>query len=620
MRWLALMSAALFLVCVSCDDEPTDPSGSPVETAPVVAPSAEVATGPTTEPLLDPGAGPGVLVWVHDREPPDLHVDDPANATDLAAWIQEGLVEGLFGVDSKLAYYPELLAGEPQVTKQDSGAVVVAYQLRDNLAWSDGTALTAADVAYTNRVILEGCEVESDGSIIDSTNDGCEYLMSSRIGYELITDFEVTSPTTFTVTFAAFFAGWRGLYPHVMAEHAFGVDAFTVNQNLRLWAAGSATLPSSGPLLFQGWEPGHHIDLARNDHYHGSVSPEALNRGPAVVEGVRIVFVGDLEARMELLRQGKAHLIMASLDPTLASLTQAEGFVVASRPGGVFEHVGLNLLNPHLAKPQVREAIAYAIDKAEIVSQIYQPILGSSLPEQGLGNTYWVTTQAAYEDHQAGFAGNNIAAAETALISAGYAQGPDGVWAHPEAGRLSLRAGTTAGNKLREAELDLVRVQLARAGIEVVITSFPGGLFFDQGPFSPSALEASATGGTSGDPNLWDVALFSWATGPWPGGVTGIYAKGSDSNPYGFYNPEFDAAAAECETMVADEERALCYNDLDTFVTTLDHGDNGLFMIPLTQRPRYFGYFSGLLASAGVAPDLAQGGPLVNVADYELTS
>jgi peptide/nickel transport system substrate-binding protein len=46
----------------------------------------------------------------------------------------------------------------------------------------------------------------------------------------------------------------------------------------------------------------------------------------------------------------------------------------------VYEHWGFNLLNPHLSKPEVREAIAYAIDKGEVLEGLYTPLFGDLLP------------------------------------------------------------------------------------------------------------------------------------------------------------------------------------------------------------------------------------------------
>jgi peptide/nickel transport system substrate-binding protein len=563
-------------------------------------------------------AEPGMLVWVHDQEPPDLHVDDPDNGTDIAGWIREGLIEGLFGIDQTISYYPELLAGEPAVSQREDGTVVVDYELRSGLQWSDGTPLTADDVAYTHQIIIEGCTPDVDGSVLDASNDGCSYDITNRIGYDLVTSFEVTGPTSFTVTFASYFPGWRGMYSQVLAAHAFGQNAAEVNDNLRQWRNGEGTLPSSGPLVFGSWTPGQRLTLVRNEGYHGSVSPDAANQGPAEVEGVTVAFVNGLEAQIDLLLAGEAHMLMTGLDPALERLTEAPEFAVAATPGPEYEHVAINLLDSHLAKPGVREAVAYAIDKAEIVSTVYAPLVGPILAEAGLGNTYWMANQAAYEDHQGAYSGNNVEAAATALEEAGYVRSSEGTWTHPDDGPLVLRAGTTAGDQLREQALALVAEQLGRAGIEVSIESEPGGLYFEVGPFAPEALEASQTGGSSGNGDLWDLALFPWASGPWPGGVSGIYRSGSNSNPYGFTNPEFDVAATDCDKIVSDAERASCYNELDQFVTTSGRVDEGLFMIPLTQVPRYFGYSTAAVAAAGVSPGLREAGPLVNVGDFRL--
>jgi len=625
-RWLTVGVASLSVVAGGCGSPPTDESApstaieSPPELVDGGAVSAELdvdsavsAEGQTFEPE------PGELVWIHDAEPPDLHVDDPDNKTEIASWVREGLIEGLFGIDGKISFYPELLAADPVPTVNEDGTIVLAYELRPDLRWSDGEPLTAEDVAYTHQILIEGCVEESDGSIVDNSNDGCEYELARRTGYDLVTGFEVASPTSFTVTMASFFPAWRDLYSQVLAEHAFGADAAAVNDNLRRWRGDGGVLPSSGPLVLDEWERGVSIKLARNDAYHGSVSPDAENGGPAQVDSVRILFVADREARIDAVLAGRAHLLFARPEPAYTRLSQSTDFTVAASPGADYEHWGLNLLNPHLAKPQVREAIAYALDKNQLVAESYQPLAGGALPEDGVGNVYWMPNQAGYVDHQQKYQGSNVVAAAEALRSADYVAGSDGVWSHPDTGRLSLRVGTTGGNALRERMLEVGQAQLAQAGIELRIDNEPGGLFLTQGPFAAEALEASASAGRSGDPDLWDIAQFAWATGPWPGAVTGTYRSGSAGNPYGFNNPEFDVAATECDGLADDSERADCYNALDVFVTTLDEGDDGLFVIPVTQRPRFYGYASNLLTAGGIAPDTLRGGPLVNVVDFRFS-
>ncbi len=559
------------------------------------------------------GSTAGTLVWAHEQEPPDLHLDDPNNNLSITSWIRSAMIEGLFGIDGSTSYYPELLAGEPTVTVNDDETVLIEYTLRDGLTWSDGTPLTTADVQYTHDILVEGCATEADGSIEDGTGEGCVYLIGDRTGLDLVTGMTVDSETEFSITMAAFFAGWKGLYSELYAAHAYGADAAAVNENLKEWTG----LPSSGPMVFDSWDRGVALNMVRNDSYHGSNSPDARNTGVAFVEGVQVNFVADTDAQINALLAGEAQVIMTQPQLNFERLVESEDFTVAASAGPVFEHWGLNLLNVHLSKPEVREAVAYALDKSEVMAGLYTPLFGSALPAEGLGNTYWLSNQPDYENHQTKYEGNNVDEAKAALEAAGYVLGDDEVYEHPTDGRLSLRVGTTGGNALRELQQELIQQQFAGAGIEIVIDNVAGGAYFGERPFAEAALAASSSGGAEGDPTIWDITQFAWVGGPWPGGQSGSYRGGSGNNPYGFNNADFDVRSSECDATVDDAERAACYNELDTFVTTLDNGDDGLFMIPLTQKPSFFGYLSGQLSGAGIAPDAQGAGPLTNVVDYQ---
>ena len=99
-------------------------------------------------------------------------------------------------------------------------------------------------------------------------------------------------------------------------------------------------------------------------------------------------------------------------------------------------------------------------------------------------------------------------------------------------------------------------------------------------------IACSTSGGAEGNCDLWDITQFAWQGGPWPGGQTASYRAGGENNPYGFANDAFEARADECDATTDDAERAACYNELDTYVTTLTlDAENGLFMLPLTQKP-----------------------------------
>ncbi|MEM9564529.1 MAG: ABC transporter substrate-binding protein [Actinomycetota bacterium] len=672
--------SALAIVGCSGDDDAGD--GDEPSDAPVVA---EAATGggravadvgsrdgsseddeeaPEVDDIDSVTPPDGTVVWVTGAEPADLHLDDPANGLTVTAWIREGLLESLFGVGPDLTYHPELLAAEPTITDLDNAAVAIDYRLRSDLSWSDGTPLTAEDVAYTHRILIEGCQADPDGSIVDGSPDGCVYLTGNRLGIDQVTDFEVLSDTDFRVTMAGFYPDWRRLWSPVLAAHAFGDDADTVNRRLRNMIGPGGPLPSSGPLRLERWNRGGSMLLVANEAYHGANGPGAGSAadvdGGMPVEAVRIDFEADPDARIAALVDGRADLLIERSRDGHLALVDDEAIEVAAVDGPDYDHVGLNLLNPHLARPEVRQALITAIDKEALIEAVYRPLVGRDGRVSSQGNTYWLAGQPAYADHQTDYLGADPDGARALLERAGYVVDDDGGYRHPVDGPLRLRLATIGGDPIREASQAVLIEQLGEAGIEVVADNPSGGRFFREGPFDPESLAASASGGDDGDADLWDLALFAWAGGPWPGAQSGVYRNGSPGNPYGFSDAEFEVLAFECDAVVDDGGRADCYNELDRFVTTLrggggssdepadgagesedptdpaddtgsdddtevaatdetaTDGSSGLFMIPLVQRPFLLAYRSDRLLEPPAPSASIRGGPLALARDYLL--
>ncbi len=617
---VAAASALIFAACGSDDDDTSAPdSTEAAETGDTTeTDTTEAETTETTEggDMVE-GSDGGTLIWAHEQEPPDLHLDDPENNLSVTSWIRSALIEGLHGISGSTEYYPELLDGEATITENDDGSVTGEFTLRDGLVWSDGDDLTADDVKWTYDALMatDGTDEEGEPLYI--------YLLGDRTGLDNVTDFTVTSPTEFSITWESFYAGWQGVLNEVYPMHQFSEDPVTaaaeLNDALREWNVGGEVIASSGPMIFESWNKGVQMNLVRNDVYNGSNSPDAKNDGLAFVDGVQINFVTDTDAQINTLKAGEAQIVMTQPQLAFEELAGDETFTVATSPGPVFEHWGLNLNNAHLAKPEVREALAFAMDKAEVMAGLYTPLFGDTLPANGLGNTYWLSNQSTYEDHagDAGYGAGDIESAAAALESAGYTLNGDGIYEHPEDGVLTLRVGTTGGNRLREIQEELIQAQMKDAGIDIVIDNVEGGAYFSEVPFSEGSIECSVSGGTAGNCDIWDITQFAWVGGPWPGGQTASYRKGGENNAYGFANDEFEALADECDATVDADDRAACYNELDKFVTTLEKDPvQGLFMLPLTQKPSFYGY-TDQLSQAGVAPDAQGAGPLTNVADFQ---
>ncbi len=601
------------------DDTATAEIATEEATATEEAEPTATATEPTEDTGAAEGAGGGTLIWAHEQEPPDLHLDDPENNLSITSWVRQSMWEGLYGVTASTEFFPELLAEEAVIADNGDGTFTGSFVLREGLTWSDGDALDADDVKYTYDMIMAADGTDEEG------NPNYIYLLGDRTGYDTITDFTVVSPTEFTITWSAFFAGYPALFSEVHPSHVFPADpaeaAAASNEALREWSVDGTVIPSSGPLVFDSWERGVQMNLARNDSYHGSVSPDVQNTGVAFVDGVQINFVTDTDAQINALLAGEAQIVMTQPQLAFEQLAASEDFTVAASAGPVYEHWGFNLNNPHLSDVAVREALALALDKGEVMEGLYAPLFGDLLPAGGLGNTYWMSNQGPYVDHQgeAGYGAGDVDGAKAALEAAGYTLGDSGIYEHPERGPLSLRVGTTGGNRLREIQQQLLQAKFGEAGIEIVIDNVEGSAYFGEQPFAGDSILCANSGGAEGNCNLWDIAQFAWVGGPWPGSNSAAFRTGSGNNAYGYANPEFDAKADECDATVDNDARADCYNELDQYVTTLNIDPNGLVVLPLTQKPSFYGYTSQL-SQAAVSPDANSAGPLVNVVDYQFAS
>lgn len=609
--------AAVGLIATACSTGEDDPPGD--EITPEEQPT-DVRTSPA---VREASCGTSDLVWVHEVEPSSMHLDEPGQGLPITSWIRQSLWEGLYGVTTSMEFFPELLAEELEVTSNDDGSVTFGGTLRDGLTWSDGTPVTAQQVVDTWTIIMEGVDPE--------TGDGGVYRIADRRGYDLITGMEASSATEFTFTMSEFFAGYRALFQEIFPTHVTP-DAATANAAFPEFTADGEPLPSTGPMLWDTWDKGSSLHLVTNEDYHGSVSPDVERQGEsACVTGVDVRFVADTAAQIEAVTGGGVDIIFTQPQTQFErAFVDNEDFTVATEPGAVFEHWGLNLRDTHLQDPLVREAIALAMDKSEVVGDLFTPLFGDVLPAEGLGNTYLMPDQPAYEDHagDAGYGAGDVDGAIAKLEEAGYSLNGDGVMEHPERGVLTLRVGTTGGDKLRELQQQRLQAQLLEAGVELTIDNVTGGAYLGEVPFAPAAM-ACATGTADGetvavaeetvtaDCDRWDIAQFAWIGGPWPGGNSDAARCGSGVNPYGYCNETFDQRSLECDRTIDEAERAACYNELDTYLTTLGPDGDGLFMLPITQEPSFFAYSHVRLVAAAVSPDANAAGPLVNVVDYE---
>ena len=305
--------------------------------------------------------------------------------------------------------------------------VTVDVTVRDDAKFSDGSPVTAADVAGTYMNVLAP----------ESTSGSHKMLSDRMTTVEVIAPqvarFHLKAPlATFKSDIDFGIVSFHNGPPKI--DHALGAGPY----RLRELTSTSARL-----------EP--------NPYYFGTRSR---------LPNVEIKFVRDGAARLLMLVGGSADLIQNAVRPDLVAAVRNRARVhVETTRGVILTYLMMNNDDPVLGKREVRQAIALALDRPAIIAAKLGGL--ATLATGLLAPMHWAYTgDVARYDH-------DVARAKQLLDDAGL-RDPDGDGPEP---RLRLVYKTSA-DTFRVAIARVIAAQLGEVGIAVEVRSFEFATFF----------------------------------------------------------------------------------------------------------------------------------------------
>ncbi|MBM4354742.1 MAG: ABC transporter substrate-binding protein [Deltaproteobacteria bacterium] len=208
-------------------------------------------------------------------------------------------------------------------------------RLRPDVFWHDGVRVTAHDVVFTYRSILE--------SGLPSPFRGDLQRKISRV-------FEKDGDVHFILTapVATFLADLTvGLVPAHVLEPRGGLAATFGDEPV-----------GCGPFRFVSRYGGQKVVLERNDLFFKPVSPRYVVVRTLADEATRVlsVMAGSADIGVNVLSP-----------PVVARLAEDPAVKVLHGPAACTTYLTFNLLDPRLADPRVRQAFALGIDREGIV-------------------------------------------------------------------------------------------------------------------------------------------------------------------------------------------------------------------------------------------------------------
>jgi peptide/nickel transport system substrate-binding protein len=128
----------------------------------------------------------------------------------------------------------------------------------------------------------------------------------------------------------------------------------------------TAGADGTGPFKFVSWTSGDFIELARNDDYWNKAA------GGPYLDKISYKILPDPTARVAGLQTGDLDLVLGMLPgdqlPVVAKMANVD---LTTAPSYHFDYVGLNCKRPPFDNAKVRQALAYAYDRAGVTKVAY---------------------------------------------------------------------------------------------------------------------------------------------------------------------------------------------------------------------------------------------------------
>jgi peptide/nickel transport system substrate-binding protein len=431
--------------------------------------------------------------------------------------------------DDQNVPYPKLLTEIPSMENGGVSAdgLVITMHLKDGLAWSDGTPLTAEDFVFSYQMI------------VDPAN-----TVASVWPYDTLESVEAPDEHTVVMTFTEPFAGWEGAFWRgILPKHVLQ-PVFDANGSIDEAEWNLAPTVGCGPFNFAEWESGSYIRFVKNDIYW---------EGVPNIEEIYLQFVPDDASQTAALIAGDADL---GTFPPLSDVPtlEAGGLKIVTKSSGYAEGWFFNfrdMANPGARDLKVRQAIAMSIDRDAINTDL---LLGLSHPVE----TLWDPLAAQ------GYVSPDIVpwkydpeAAKALLDEAGWTDtDSDGIRENANGDKLSLMLGTTT-REIRQDIQAVAQQQLKQVGIDVQLMNQEYDIFF--GSFTDGAacavgsvdiMEWSDCTGSFPDPDhyYWLCSEMPSADSPW-----GANYFGCDEYLDGLFQQQATTIDAEARKAIIQE-------------------------------------------------------------------
>jgi peptide/nickel transport system substrate-binding protein len=409
----------------------------------------------------------------------------------------------LFNWNDQNKFEPELATEEPTTKNGGISAdgLAITYHLRPNVKWQDGAPFTADDVLYTFAQVMNPAN-----------------FVGSHVGYDDVAAIDKKDDFTIVVHLkkryspfvASFFTMSGTPYPilpkHILSKYP---DINKVDYN---------RIPiGTGPFKVVEYDKGRLIKMVANPDYW---------RGAPKIREIDYSIIPDETTILTQLKTGELDFEYNAPSSQAESLASIPGTHVYRTPFTQYRQMAFNLHNPILADLRVRRALAYAINKNDLIAKISH---GLDVPADTDQPPFlWAHNDGVMKYEF------DPAKAGALLSDAGWKMGSDG-YRHNGGQVLEIgMTGATGAAETRNLEA-VVQEQWHAVGVKADVKNADSALLF--GSYGAGGLLQTGK---------FDIGFYSWINGVDPDDSTNymcdqIPAKGGQNQSF-FCDKRVDAA------------------------------------------------------------------------------
>ena len=424
----------------------------------------------------------------------------------------------------------EHLTDMPKVSEDKK---IYTFKLKDGLKWSDGQPITTDDIelsfkimcdkTYTGPQDMPSLKLKGWKDYNEGKSDKIEGI--KKIDKQTI-EFTVDEATALTT-------GLINIEP--LPNHYYG----------KVYKQGSANLVedfhrkpevSSGPYKFASFKEGQEVVVKANENYF---------KGKSKIENVIFKVVTD-KTVLAQVESGEIDFANLTIDEDNVEQLKGMEFVDTHYyPNNGYGYIGLNLLGDSKLKDvKVRQALAYGLNRQELVEKIYGKYADTmNVPQSKLSWAY--PKDVKMEEYK-----YDKEKAQKLLEEAGWKKNSSGKL-EKDGKVFTLKFLQTANSDVPTTLVPIAKKSYEDLGIEFIAEQldFP-------------TLRKKLDDAKAGKPNAdYDMYFMAWVLTPEPDSTTIFTSKGTQ-NRTGYANPKVDQLMEKATKEFDVEKRKEVYKDL----------------------------------------------------------